>query len=208
MTDTRTCWACGETKAVTEFALARARSNGYRRKCKACENARRARSEAEARDGDIVEACRRAEPKFWTRVERGPACWLWRGRTFDYGYGVFYVRARHMGAHRVSWIISNQRDPGDGYVLHHCDNPLCVNPAHLYLGTHADNMADVVRRGRRRCHSQAKLTEAQVLAMRALHSATGESCARLAERFGVSYNQAWCIVTGRAWKRLQSTEAP
>ena len=77
-------------------------------------------------------------------------CWAWQGVTNGKGYGVIYTarygaRGRYF-AHRVSWAIANRRNPVPLLVLHHCDNPPCVNPAHLYLGTALDNAKDIKRR--------------------------------------------------------------
>lgn len=75
-------------------------------------------------------------------------CWPWIGCKNRDGYGVFrfYKRSR---THRFSWMIHNDmKDPGKSFVCHSCDNPTCVNPAHLWLGTHEDNMKDMVRKKR------------------------------------------------------------
>lgn len=95
---------------------------------------------------------------FWSKVEVRPntpiwrgACWPWRASIDKWGYGQFKPVARHnpLRAHRVAWEIWNGRDVPDGLdILHECDNPKCCNPAHLRPGTHADNMADKVARGR------------------------------------------------------------
>lgn len=93
---------------------------------------------------------------FWPHVDiqEGPAlpgalgpCWPWtRGRD-GYGYGVFYSRGKQHKAHRVSWLLSHE-PPGELCVLHHCDNPICVRPSHLFVGTKTDNAADCKAKGR------------------------------------------------------------
>lgn len=89
--------------------------------------------------------------RFARLVERGPGCWLWKGARQPNGYGRFsaYSKARKTQmAHRWAWILANGPIPDGMRVLHRCDNPPCVNPAHLFLGTDSDNMRDCVAKGR------------------------------------------------------------
>jgi hypothetical protein len=92
---------------------------------------------------------------FWSKVGRAGICWEWRGSKSKYGHGQFQyttapnVRVR-VGAHRFSWELANGPVPDGLWVLHHCDNPPCVRPDHLFLGTHKDNMADMKAKGRGR----------------------------------------------------------
>src|ERR1035437_755093 len=94
------------------------------------------------------------ETRFWDRVLMGDGCWPWAGKIHvGTGYGVVYAgggrgHEREERAHRVAWALTFGPIPPGLSVLHKCDNPPCVNPDHLYLGTHQDNMADVVARGR------------------------------------------------------------
>lgn len=90
--------------------------------------------------------------RFWEKVEQGPGCWEWMaGRDSATGYGRIRIGragSKHQLAHRVSWELANGPIPDGLWVLHHCDNPPCVNPAHLYLGTTIDNNRDRDARGR------------------------------------------------------------
>lgn len=92
--------------------------------------------------------------RFWSKVRKGDGCWLWTSNAHHNGYGQIALsrngatRQRWAWAHRVAWELTNGPIPAGQLVLHRCDTPLCVNPAHLFLGTHLENIADSVRKGR------------------------------------------------------------
>lgn len=77
-------------------------------------------------------------------------CWLWTGNRMAKGYGLFAVEGINHRAHRVSYEMATGQHPGSLFVCHHCDNPSCVNPAHLFLGTAQDNTNDMLAKGRRK----------------------------------------------------------
>jgi hypothetical protein len=148
------------------------------------------------------------EDRFWSKVDNsaGPdGCWLWTANRAVRGYGrIGWGGHRVVLAHRVSYELATGEAPGRMCVLHSCDNPPCVNPAHLFLGTQADNMRDKAEKGRARPGSQnpnAKITEADVLEIRRLR-AEGVPGNEVAERFGLKRATVYSICAGRMWKHV------
>lgn len=94
----------------------------------------------------------RTQERFWSQVDKSGECWVWTGTRTRDGYGKigYRVDGRYLSlrAHRVSWALHRGPVPKGRSVLHHCDNPACVRPEHLYLGSQADNMRDLRVRGR------------------------------------------------------------
>lgn len=146
--------------------------------------------------------------RFWPKVRKGPDghCWPWTGTANDNGYGVFVVSAkpveRRAGAHRVAYFLHHGVDPGALEVCHSCDNPPCCNPSHLFLGTHAANMADSAEKGRARGGGQ-KLYASDVAEIRRLY-AGGRSSADIAADFGISQGQAYRLAAGESQRRVDA----
>lgn len=148
------------------------------------------------------------ERRFWDKVFATETCWIWAG-LIARRYGVFWEVGRNVPAHRYSWELHNGPIPDGLFVCHHCDNPICVRPDHLFLGTPLDNMQDKMAKGRHRTgegprplvqgerNPNARFTDAQVAEMRALY-ASGVSQHQIAARFGTKQPVVQRIVTGKA----------
>lgn len=151
--------------------------------------------------------------RFWEKVDkRGPDdCWVWTASTDVFGYGCFCesTSRRNRKAHRVAYRLAYGEIPPGLSVLHSCDNPGCVNPAHLRAGTQKDNIAD--REARGRCvyavgtrHGQSKLTELQVQKIRIIGNTLSQK--RIAEIMGVNQSAISYVLSGKTWKHLTSTK--
>lgn len=146
--------------------------------------------------------------RFFAQVSPEPTsgCWLWTGTANADGYGAIKLRRKALKAHRVSWLL-HFGDPKERQVLHRCDNPSCVNPDHLWLGTHLENMRDKVRKGRSSSmhgasNPRARLTAEQVLELRALYATGQWRQVDLASRFGLKQPQVSEIVRRTSWSRI------
>lgn len=141
--------------------------------------------------------------KFWSRValvDDNARCWLWTGRLFK-GYGYFSYRGE-CRAHRVAFMLKHGPDSvRDVWILHHCDNRACCNPAHLYAGTHEDNMRDCQLRGRVRC----KLPIGRAMELRQRAVEKNEDIYLLAAEYGITRVQAVKIAFGVASARRTGT---
>lgn len=143
--------------------------------------------------------------RFWAKVRKTEGCWIWEGAHGHMGHGRMRDgQSRMVQAAAVSWALNRGPVPVGLCVLHHCDNPPCVHPDHLFLGTKTDNVRDMDAKGRRRPprgsqHGNARLTEDAVSQMRRLR-ADGWTFRKLAEGFGVSAMTAHRAVTGRGWR--------
>lgn len=160
--------------------------------------------------------------RFKRFVEKTSRCWVWTGGTTRDGYGKFQVPASHswdershtVRAHRVAWYLKYGKWPPRGkVVLHTCDNPLCVKPSHLRVGTHQDNVQDMYQKGRGASQRGtwnggvknperarlAKLTWPKVRKIRKLARTTDLTQVQIAEKFGVSDCTVRDILKGRTW---------
>lgn len=149
-----------------------------------------------------------ALPRLLAEVEINPVsgCWDWRGAKYVKGYGNIRINGvRHL-AHRLSFELHRGSIPAGLCVCHTCDNRACVNPAHLFIGTNSDNVADKVAKGRQSRlpgmrNGRAKLTEQEVVDIRA---SVGVTATSLARRYGVSIALISEILLGKSWAHLGS----
>jgi hypothetical protein len=153
--------------------------------------------------------------RFEQRTDRSGECWLWTGPRNAHGYGVFHYRAdgvdRRILAHRYAHLMATGVDAADLLVCHRCDNPACVRPDHLFAGSHAENMRDMVQKGRwdsperraSKCAGErmpnAKLTAEAVRAARE-EVAHGGAVRSIARRLGVSRTTLKNAVSGTTWR--------
>lgn len=134
----------------------------------------------------------------WDKVKVGKPneCWPWLGRKGNKGYGVYVVDGACRKVHRLAYAERVGPIPAGKLVCHSCDNPPCCNPAHLFVGTAADNSADMVAKNRQAMnldHGLAKLNEQEVKAIRADRRKTPT----IASQYGVSASTVYRIKTGR-----------
>jgi hypothetical protein len=146
--------------------------------------------------------------RFWAKVNiKEPSqCWLWTGSVCPDGYGVATINKQHKRTHRISWELTHGTIPKGKSVLHKCDNPPCVNPTHLFLGTQQDNITDMDAKGRRGSaigvnNGKSKLTETDIVTIRSLHK-QGMVGTKIAAQFNVHNSAIYKILNGVNWKHI------
>lgn len=127
-------------------------------------------------------------------------CWEWTGWKVG-GYGHISINKKIFHANRLSWIIYNGEIPDKLCVCHHCDNPSCVNPKHLFLGTRKENNQDMARKDR---HGRptAKLSKEQIKQIRELYALGNITHRQLAEIYKVSHATIGCLIRKKTWKHI------
>lgn len=154
---------------------------------------------------------KRRNSGFWENVdEDASGCWIWLGYKQKFGYGQVRINGKLHKTHRYAYEQTYGPIPDGLVVLHKCDNPSCCNPEHLRLGTHADNVADRVSKGRTKTghlygesNPDAKLTWEQVQSIRNEYIPYKVSTTYLAKKYGVTQGVIWNIVNGRKWKQKE-----
>lgn len=147
--------------------------------------------------------------RFWEKVDKNPdknGCWNWIAHTDRKGYGVLRIGEQMVHSNRVAWMVTYGDIPNGLFVCHHCDNRLCCNPEHLFLGNNQDNMRDMARKGRGRnspsygeSHPNSKVTQRDVEEMRRLYGTGKYTYYQLAPLFGISYQNVGNIITRKTW---------
>ena len=173
----------------------------------------------------MARQARQLEERFWAKVDKSGECWLWTDALRPDGYGYLQRVGGRGGrtylAHRASYEIAYGPIPDGLHVCHHCDNPPCVRPDHLFLGTDLDNIRDMIRKGRGRYvrgdlngtrkhpetrprgsrNAQSRLTESDVPIIRSL-LAKGIRQVDIAAQFGISHQVVSTIKLRQAWAHV------
>jgi len=160
--------------------------------------------------------------RFFSKVNKTPTCWIWNGaiRGGQCEYGNMRINNKRKLAHRLSWEIHYGHIPNNKFVLHKCDNPICVNPEHLFLGSWDDNNKDRMNKGRSatgkkhgfylhpECvpkgekHFFSKLTNKQIIEIRRKHIPWKYSTYKLAKEYNVTAQTIFCIIKNHTWKHI------
>lgn len=158
---------------------------------------------------DLTDAGPALRERFWSKVAIGQPdeCWLWTANAHKRGYGAFVLRKYHpFPASRVAYALAVGPLADGEVACHHCDNPPCCNPGHLFKGTQSDNGMDCVEKGRKNsakgeAHANARLDEAAVARIRATPMTFGVKAA-LAREYGVSHTAIRCVLSGKTWRHV------
>jgi hypothetical protein len=203
MTDKR-CYMCGTTKPASDFYKDASRPDGLDRRCKRChaDKARRRAAGEPLSPGRKKLSLDEIKEHFHRLVKRGApdACWEWQGLRNRDGYGRVSKNGANTSAHRFAYTVAVGEIPSGMFVCHACDNRLCCNPAHLWLGTAADNNHDRDAKGRSRYAKT--LTPEQVAQARSEVAAGVTSLAELGRRFGVSAETIRAAVRGQTHRQV------
>lgn len=160
---------------------------------------------------EAIEKTRKKIKRF-TYINQKNGCWEWQKYKNKLGYGQICYMGKQLKAHRVSWIVFKGPIPDGMCVLHKCDNPRCINPVHLFLGSMKDNVQDMINKGRHDYGMpigikawHAKLTDEDVLWIRQ-QEYSWKKCEEIAEKFGMSAFTIYNVFKRKTWKHLHDPE--
>lgn len=155
--------------------------------------------------------------RFWSKVNKAPGqgatgeCWEWQLSCCNKGYGKFNIVGRILKAHRVSYFLHYKEWPFNLLICHHCDNPPCCNPDHLFKGTNDENMADMMKKNRHASltgttNPAAKITESDVMEIRRRYDAGEFAPLKWADEFNVTNATIGQIIRNQSWRHLPHTK--
>lgn len=149
---------------------------------------------------------------FWSKIKilGYDDCWEWQAFKDQDGYGKYscWKDGNEQRVHRIMWILKFGSIPNGMLVCHKCDNPKCVNPNHLFLGTHYDNIKDKIDKNRQLrggLHGRSKLTEKDVVEIRNQYIGGWGQITKLAKKYKVGYSTMYCIIHNKTWKHVHNT---
>lgn len=159
---------------------------------------------------DIVSLTEIERRRFFQKIKKTDGCWLWTGSKTEWGYGRVWLNRKFYQANRVSFAIHKHPVPKNKLVCHSCDNPSCVNPDHLFVGSDNDNWQDCRQKRRNRHprgeeHGRVRLTTEQVMEIKRDYAPRKMPKRVFAEKFGVSVSCIQHIVRGDNWKSMAPT---
>ena len=143
--------------------------------------------------------------QFYERINKTETCWLWTGTVANNGRGVFKINNKLKQAHRISYEVHFGEIPQGLLVCHKCDNGLCVNPEHLFLGTQQDNINDCVNKNRNAKGSKnwnTKLNEEKVKMIRTADFSERGSKAKISRELGISQTALNYVISGKNWGHI------
>ena len=201
MSETKICSICKAQKGIEGFHLItpKNRKPYVRVYCKMCAG------DIGRRYGNRRRYKKNTQVDFDKRVDKSGNCWIWLGKPDTYGYGRMRFNGRDEAVHRLAYHFAYGEIPDGLFICHDCDNRMCVNPTHLYLGTNQDNLADMVQRGRSNrgeARPNAKLKEAHVRQIRARYQDRRLSISLLAKEYGVTCSTIRSVITFRSWRHV------
>lgn len=190
MSETKRCRACRRDLSLDAFPVDGRGGLGRFHTCWECEP---------------KGTCHRAlAARIAANTDKSGDCWEWTGTRNNNGYGVIRIQRKMIGAHRVAYELAFGAFDKALFVCHRCDNPTCVRPDHLFLGTLSDNAADMCRKGRQakgERNGHASLTDKKVVEIRALYK-HGITVPELAAVYGSTRSAVGHAVKGRTWRHL------